>query len=81
MGLDSFTYVLTSCSGDLCRIQKKKTAQTNICIILVFVLCLTDPVQPGLFYKQLRHSLIKVTDGLWKYIQSTVNPKPEELES
>ena len=36
---------------------------------------------PGLFYKQPRYSVIKVSDGLWKYIQSTVNPKPEELES
>ena len=39
---------------------------------------LTDPVQPGVFYKQARKSL---SDGLWKYIQGTVNPKPEELES
>ena len=26
-------------------------------------------------------SLSKVTDGLWKYIQNNVRPKPEELES
>ena len=25
--------------------------------------------------------LIKVSHGLWKYIQSTINPKTEELES
>ena len=25
--------------------------------------------------------LIKVTDGLWKYIQNTVNPKPKKLKA
>ena len=41
-----------------------------------FPLFLTDPVSPGLFYKQPRKVTDWLTDGLWKYIQSTVNPKP-----
>ena len=35
---------------------------------------------PLSFIHSLINSLIKVSDGLWKYIQSTVNLKPEELE-
>ena len=40
---------------------------------------LTDPVQPGLFYGQLCNYFSKESDGLWKYIPNTVNPKPKEL--
>ena len=43
-----------------------------------FFALLTDPVQPGLFYKQLCDS---INHGLWKYIQNTVNPKQKELGS
>ena len=45
--------------------------------ITVWLWYLTDPVQPGLFYKHLCNWLInEVTDPFWKYLQNTFIPKP-----
>ena len=40
--------------------------------------------RPGVAGAVLQTALLlinSVSDGLWKYIQNSVNPKPEELES
>ena len=67
----SWLYLLV---GYKCETLFAKLMSSQYSLSLMY---LTDPVQPGLFYKHLCHSLIEsVSHPLWKYLQNTFTLKP-----